>query len=185
MKRKWLLAMVLLSGVLALVSGCGLSTANYEAVVTERDAAKTQLESANAELASTKAQLESANAELVNTKTQLELTKTQLQQANSQLESTESSLSDTTYKLDLLQQKVARAKVLVDLAELYTPYTQGLVIAPSESTTIGARFISEVTNSGDAELLRLFQEWIVSGLAKQPTADLFSYVFETLPRLLQ
>jgi hypothetical protein len=169
-KRKWLLTIVLLS--IVLMNGCGVSTSKYEAVAAERDAVKTQLESISTELA--------------NIKAQMELTKTQLQTANFQLESTNKSLDEARYKADTLQQKMDRAKILVELAAVYAPYTKGLVLAPSGSTQLGLEWTPKLSTLGDPQLMSLFQSWIISNFAKQPTADLFDYVLgQALPRQMQ
>jgi hypothetical protein len=169
-KRKWVLATVLLS--LVLVTGCGTSTGKYKVAVAERDSLSSQLESVKTELA--------------NARVQLELTQTQLQTVNLQLESTRKSLAEAAYKADILQQKMDRAKIIGELAAVYAPYAKGLVPAPSESTKMGLEWTPKLTLLGDPQLTALFQSWIISNFAKQPTADLFDYVLgQALPRQLQ
>ena len=170
MKRKWLLVAALFS--LVLTTGCGVSTGKYEAIAAERNSLKNQLEA--------------VNIELTNARMQLELTQTQMQAANSQLESTQKSLVEATYKADILQQKMDRAKIIGELAAVYAPYTKGLVLAPSESTKMGLEWTPKLQTLGDTQLAGLFQTWIISNFAKQPTADLFDYVLgQSLPRQLQ
>jgi hypothetical protein len=170
-KRKLLLIILLIS--LILVTSCGVSTSKYESAIAERDALEIKLESVNTELA--------------NTQAQLELTETKLQTANSQLESTKKSLLEATYKTDLLQQKMDRAKILGDLAAVYAPLTQGTVaLAPSGATQMGVEWTPKLTTLNDTQLMSLFQAWIISNFAKQPTANLFEYVLgQALPRQLQ
>jgi hypothetical protein len=154
------------------MTGCGVSTNKYEVVVAERDAARAQLESISTELANTRAQMES--------------TETQLQKANLQLELTEKSLIEATYKADILQQKMDRAKIIGELAAIYAPYAKGLVLAPSESTQMGLEWTPKLSTLNDPQLMSLFQSWIISSFAKQPTADLFDYVLgQALPRQMQ
>ncbi len=185
MRRKLFLTAIVLCLAVALTA-CGVPKDKYDSAITERDAAKAQLDSTSAALsesakalATAKADLEAAQAELTRTKAELDRTKADLQ-------STSSSLSAANSKVSQLQQSMAKAKVLADLnASIFVPYLRGDVVTPAQETAIGLSFITGVTTSNDPKLKALFDAWVNSGFADYPMFDLFLYVFETLPKLLQ
>jgi septal ring factor EnvC (AmiA/AmiB activator) len=186
MKRKWLLVATLLLAMSVLVSACGVPKDQYTAVVGERDAAKAQLESANVELEKTKAELESTKSQLQSANAELDRAKADLQSVNSQLQSTQSSLSDATAKVSQLQQTMAKAKLLADLlATVFVPELKGQSMTQAEEMALGLVFISKVTTSGDPQLQSLFQAWVDSNFGDKQGADLFIYIFETIPKLLE
>jgi hypothetical protein len=81
---------------------------------------------------------------------------------------------------------MSKAKVLADInAALFVPVFKGQVQTQAEEAALGISFLAKVASSGDPELQKLLQAWVSSDFGYDEEVDLFVYIFETLPKLLQ
>jgi len=111
MKNIFIIVIILL--VSWLVTGCGASQSQYDAVSLELNKAKqdqqstqTQLLKSQTDLITTQTQLQKAQADLITTQTQLQKAQTDLITVQTQLQTTQSELAKTKTDLQTIQAQV-------------------------------------------------------------------------------
>lgn len=195
MKRKGFLTCAILGSIVFItsVSACGVSTTQYTAVVNEKAVTEAQLTAARSDLdkmqnekAAVETQLTSARVDLEKMKTELESTKSQLQKANAELTSLRGTAADASSKVTQLRQTISKAKVLADInAGVFVPSLKGVALTQTEQRALGFMFLQQVATSGDSKLQGLLQAWVDSNFAVNRGLEMFLYIFETLPKILE
>jgi predicted RNase H-like nuclease (RuvC/YqgF family) len=127
MKKRWFTVIVIVLLVSGLVTGCGVSKAQYDAVTTEldtakqeRQAAQDELQATQSELSKTKLDLQTAQADLLKTQGQLDTTQEQLKAAQADLQATQAQLQTSqtaqqSTQTQLQTTQTALAKTKTDL----------------------------------------------------------------------
>ncbi|MFC1958991.1 family 16 glycoside hydrolase [Chloroflexota bacterium] len=120
MKIKWFLVGVMLLLVSSLAVGCGIPQDDYDAVVTERDAASTQAETLLSELGQVKSQVGDLENELTTAQGELETMKTSLTAAEKRISSLQSESGKKSSDLAVTGTQIAELKAELEaLPKLY------------------------------------------------------------------
>ncbi|MFC2020591.1 hypothetical protein ACFLU1_02180 [Chloroflexota bacterium] len=168
MKKRLLFAVVVFLSL--LVVGCGIPQEDHDAVIAERDAAKTEITSLTSELADVKGELADVKGELDDTESslasrdnELATAKSDLASTRDQVESAQSSASTarsqlSSYKSDLNSIWTSLEK-RIELAAYLDLFWAAAAVGDDETgielTENMATFVDAV---GDAELSQLWQD---------------------------
>jgi len=131
MKNRWLPVVTIILLVALLITGCGISQSQYDAIAAELDQAKqdqlatqTELETAHIDLEATQMQLQTAQSELTTTRTDLQTAQTdskvsqvQLQAAQDQLQIVQSDRQATQTQLATVQSELTETLTTLETAQ--------------------------------------------------------------------
>ena len=104
MRKRWLLAGVILLLLSWLLVGCGVAQEQYDAVVADLNSAQGELQSARAELQSVKGDLSAAQAKVSELTSSLENSQNELQSTQADLKSTQADLESAGKKLTAIEE---------------------------------------------------------------------------------
>jgi len=173
-----------------LVVGCGIPKEEHDAVVAERNSmqaelqlVKSELDDKKSELLSVQNELETVKSELQSVQGELDTVKSEIQSVQGELESVRNQLSSAQSKVQAQKETMAKARTFAEVVSiLFVPALKGEIVNEVELLLAWA---DKIKATEDPELNRLFAAVTGSGGGDQQTVDLFLYIFETLPKMLE
>jgi peptidoglycan hydrolase CwlO-like protein len=162
MKNIFIAVIILL--VSWLVTGCGVSQSQYDAVSLELNKAKqdqqstqTQLQKAQTDLITTQTQLQKAQADLITTQTQLQKAQADLITTQTQRQKAQADLITVQTQLQTTQSELAKTKT-----DLQT--TQAQVQSLQKDQGAAAQKRLEASNYAELLGISMYEVWIAGGI---------------------
>lgn len=161
MRKRWFIyGTVILLIFPLLLSGCGVSQEEYNVVLAERDAAKTEVQLLQSDLAEAQAQIQSLIKDSVEAQAELQASKERMLQAKTNAE---------------IVNSIFIPAVTGELDEISEIEAMSLVIEGRD----------KIKTTEDSQMMTKFEALIDSKFGEEQMLDFFVYVLKRIPEILE
>ena len=172
--RKVIYLFLLIGLLVSIGYGFNILKGNYEEVRSQLNVARNRIDSLEQELRSAQAENEKLKREL--------------SAKGKEVRDLSVSLERVQKEIAPLKEKMRRAKEQIEIIKgLFLPSIKGELDSMNERDAVRVflGWRQKVKDSGDPQLQKKFQDLVDSGFSDEKLTDLFIYLFDNIPRLLE